>query len=544
MKYEFKLFSSLEKIFFKIPEHIPSYTKGSMLKNELYSFQLAMWVSQCIENRYYYKLEINSELKDFIKVYKVGFVPSIVNCITSNCDENYITTEPGIFPDPLYELEGDKVELFSNQARTLWFTVDAPGKSGVFPINIKLRDDEDNVICDVTHTLTVIDANLPKQTLYNTGWFHGDCIAVLHNVEILSDEYFELVRDYLKVYVKFGHNMILTPIFTPPLDTAVGTERPTNQLIDVFVNDGEYSFKFDKLFRWIDVCKDCGIEYFEISHLFTQWGAKFAPKVMATVDGEYKRIFGWETEAMSEEYQSFIDIMLGELTKALKSARVYEKCWFHVSDEPNDKNLEQYKHTKGVMLKYISENRIIDALGNYTFYEKGVITKPVVGLNYMTPFLDNNAKNIWGYYCVSQGKGVSNRFMAMPSYRNRILGVQLYKNNIEGFLQWGFNFWFSQYSKKVINPFADTNADGAFPGGDPFVVYPKVDGKIVCSLRLYVFYEALQDLRALQLLEELTDRKTVDELLCDIYRFETYPKSSDYLINLRQKINEKIAELI
>ena len=58
--------------------------------------------------------------------------------------------------------------------------------------------------------------------------------------------------------------MMLTPLFTSPLDTAIGLERTTCQLIDVEVKDGEYVFGFEKLKRWIDLCKKCGIEYFEI----------------------------------------------------------------------------------------------------------------------------------------------------------------------------------------------------------------------------------------------------------------------------------------
>ena len=63
--------------------------------------------------------------------------------------------------------------------------------------------------------------------------------------------------------------MRLTLVFTPPLDTYVGGERPTVQLVDVIVENGKYSFNFDKLKRWVDLCSKSGIKYFEISHLFT-----------------------------------------------------------------------------------------------------------------------------------------------------------------------------------------------------------------------------------------------------------------------------------
>ena len=95
----------------------------------------------------------------------------------------------------------------------------------------------------------------------------------------------------------------------------------------------------------------------------------------------------------------------------------------------------------------------------------------------------------------------------------------------------------------MIDPYRDTCAGGGFPSGDPFVVYP-LDGKgeVVCSTRLYVFHESLQDLRALELLESLTDRETVESILGDIRDFREYPRSNRYLVALREKINEMIKE--
>ena len=44
-------------------------------------------------------------------------------------------------------------------------------------------------------------------------------------------------------------------------------------------------------------------------------------------------------------------------------------------------------------------------------------------------------------YCVSQKRDVANRFIALPSVRNRVLGKQLFVHEAPGFLDWGFNFW-------------------------------------------------------------------------------------------------------
>ena len=138
--------------------------------------------------------------------------------------------------------------------------------------------------------------------------------------------------------------------------------------------------------------------------------------------------------------------------------------------------------------------------------------------------------------------------MSMPSARNRIYGVQLYKYDIIGILHWGYNFYNSQHSYEHINPYQVTDSGNGFPAGDPFLVYPGADGHPEESIRMMVHYEALTDLRALELLESLTSKEHVMGLiegdLDEPLTFKKYPKSDMYLIQLRNRVNREIAELI
>ncbi|MEH7251521.1 DUF4091 domain-containing protein [Neobacillus niacini] len=82
-----------------------------------------------------------------------------------------------------------------------------------------------------------------------------------------------------------------------------------------------------------------------------------------------------------------------------------------------------------------------------------------------------------------------------------------------------------------MDPFKNTDANYAFPSGDAFLVYPGEDGPIE-SIRLEVLHEALQDLRALQLLESLVGREQVLALLGEgLYyeiTFEQYPQEQEW----------------
>lgn len=539
---ETRVLSSLEKVFSDENLKAVQWDNGSMLSNEVYSFQVAYkWNYPKLNN---VQVNVCSELQPWIKTRKVGLIPSEMPCYADH-DDNVLRTAPGLYPDSLYPVDTDGITLLPEQWRSLWFTVDPNGqaKPGVYPIEITFQAPDESELGKAVFQLEVISASLPKQSLIHTEWFHSDCISTWYGLDVFSEKHWNLMEQYIKTAVDHGINMLLTPIFTPPLDTAVGGERPTVQLVDVKKLGDTYEFGFEKLKRWIDLCLTNGVEYFEFAHLFTQWGAGHAPKIIASINGKEERIFGWDTDATGDEYKSFLGQFLLELIGFIKKNGIEKRSYFHVSDEPSVDHLENYKSASKIIKEYLHEFPIIDALSNYEFYETGIVEHPIPASNHIEPFLENQVPNLWTYYCCGQYHDVANRFFNMPSARNRILAYQLYKFNIKGFLHWGFNFWYSQYSRYPIDPFCVTDAGYAFPSGDAFLVYPGENGPIE-SIRLEVFYEALQDLRSLNLLEEYIGRDAVlsviEEGLDSPITFSKYPQDAQWILKKREQINKMI----
>ena len=190
---------------------------------------------------------------------------------------------------------------------------------------------------------------------------------------------------------------------------------------------------------------------------------------------------------------------------------------------------------------------IMDALSDYKFYENGATDCPIPGTSHMGEFLKNNVPNLWTYYCCYPAKNGSNRFFSMPAARTRIIGTQFYKFNIAGFLHWGYNFYYNQYSYNLINPFLTTDAEGFAPSGDAFSVYPGTKGEPWPSIRQVVFHEGIQDMRALKLCEQLIGREKTMEILEDgiePIEFMSFPHDTEYLLRLRRRINKAISDNI
>lgn len=544
IRFETRCLSSLAKVFADRELTDQPTVKASSMLNEAFSFQVAFRANQLLRE---VQVRLDSDISDLVSVRKVGLAPSELP-IYADHDQSIISAEPGLFPDPLHPI-GDKegITALPGQWGAIWLTahIHEQVEAGVHQLRIQFETSIGEQLSEQYFDLEIIPASLPKQRLIHTEWFHADCLAVHYGHEVFSEEHWDMIERYVGTAVKHGMNMLLTPLFTPPLDTEVGGERPTVQLVDVVKTGETYRFGFDRLTRWVEMCDRSGIEYFEMSHFFTQWGAKHAPKIMAEVNGKSQQIFGWETDAAGEDYRSFLSEFLPALTEYLSMHGLEQRCYFHVSDEPNLNCLESYQQASRILNEYLPQYPIIDALSDYDFYEKGLVKHPIPANDHMTAFLDSGVPDLWTYYCCAQYKKVSNRFFSFPSARNRIMGMQLYKFNIAGFLHWGYNFWFTQFSRKPVDPFLVTDAGHAFPSGDAFLVYPGAEGPIE-SIRLEVFLEALQDLRALQLLESLIGKgetlELLEEGLSQPLTFTEYPVESEWLLSKREQINGMISE--
>src|SRR5690625_2347974 len=111
------------------------FTEGTALLNERYSFQIAFRSTSYLIRLI--KVSVESELKDYITVRKVGLSPAEY-VIQPDHDEHVLRSKSGLFPDPLYSLEEKTVNAVPNTWQSVWVTVelDDKVKAGKYPIDI------------------------------------------------------------------------------------------------------------------------------------------------------------------------------------------------------------------------------------------------------------------------------------------------------------------------------------------------------------------------------------------------------------------------
>ena len=312
---EFFLTGSLEKVFpDRRPKEWAEEEKLCILKGETPALQLVYYRKP--GGRYPAPPRFRCDVKGFpatVRLREVELAPSAFPCF-EQVDDNYLTTQPGLFPDILKPCPDGWFTPRAGQYRALW--IDFPDTSqvpaGEYRVEITLtpetegtRGNGQNWVLDesgrkalcvgrpLSLILKVSEETLPKQSLIHTEWFHADCVADYYHAEVFGEQHWKALEDQISLAAELGINMLLTPVFTPPLDTAVGGERTTVQLVDISEDEEGYHFDFGRLERWCSLCRKYGIEYLEMPHLFTQWGAEATPKILVRTNGGLKKRFGW-----------------------------------------------------------------------------------------------------------------------------------------------------------------------------------------------------------------------------------------------------------
>lgn len=536
---------------------------GSMLKNDTFSFQ-ALYRS---ENEYE---PVNMTAQSILPLgaWRVDTVAVVAPRSAPDCAA-YESDAPGLYPDILMPRpaapekkivktawgtlvrEKDTENLLNATNafyQSVWFTVNPEGKpmkAGKYKIKITLTDIKEpvTILGEETLTIEVIDASLPEQTAYYTNWFHVDCVCDMFGVKPYSNAFYRIFDEYVKNMVTHRQNTILLPAFTPPLDTAVGEERMNVQLVDAEKKPDGWTFGFEKMRRFVRHAKRHGIKIFEHSHLFSQWGAEHAPNIY---DKNGKRIFGFDTDASEAEYVGFIRAYLAEFRKFAKEEKIEKNVIFHISDEPSSEHLESYRAAHDSVAELLGGNPICDAMSDVGYYTEGLVDQPIFHVGHINDEIKESCSSFWLYYTGGE-KDTANRKISNTAAATRVIGVQMYAYNALGFLQWAYNYCYDQLSFGFGAPGSNPGIYKLFPG-IAYLCYPvSTRGKqtVVPSIREKLMAEAMDDLRALRLLESKIGRAAT-LALCEKHLGKidtrTVP-TGEALRHLRENVNQAIKNI-
>ena len=540
------------------------------LRNEPLSFQLAYRLDTEPNDKGHsadvpISVQVTSETLP-LQLYKIGNV-----CLAASECEDAPAGEEGMCPDRLLKrqacpeiikLEGERHIPFIEkdeplllpsclETRGLWITVNedgAPLAAGYHEVHIRVTSLwSGEVLREHSVTVELLDVLLPENDLIYTNWMHYDCLAECSGLPVWSDAYFELLGRYLRNAAKHGMTAVLTPAFTPALDTPIGHCRQNVQLVGVKRDKDGYHFDFSLLERFVRTARENGITWFEHCHLYSQWGLTSAINIFGEENGVQTQLFGWDTPAQDPEYVAFLRAYLPAFLKFAADMGIRDRLLMHISDEPSASQAESYAKARQVVKPLLGDLAVSDALSHYALYETGLVDLPIVNMP-KAPDFDGKCEKWMLYYTGGEGQPtVSRRLLPSAPWRTRILGVQLFRYDVMGFLHWGYNYYYGNMSYGLFDPVTEPGGYRNAPATS-YLVYPGKRGEPIPSLREKQMGMAISDYRALRLLESLAGREKAlavcEKVLGGPIDYLTLPKSGEQMEILRKAINEAIRAAI
>ena len=206
-----QIVSSLEKIFPNSGDNFSSFGFFSMLKNEKKSFQLVFKA----EKGEKIEFSVKSPLEKNMRFSYVKLIPAKLT-LPCKYDDYYLDSDRREFPDLLEPTERYSFNAKYDGLNSVWVQISGKIAAGSYESIFSCGDDSAIIKTEV------IDAELPEQELIYTNWFHTDCLMSYYGFSAFSQEYWKCTENFLRRAAEYGMNCVLTPLFTPPLDTKIG----------------------------------------------------------------------------------------------------------------------------------------------------------------------------------------------------------------------------------------------------------------------------------------------------------------------------------
>ena len=521
--------SSLKRVFPSSPAGAGERLELLAARNERVSFQA------CLRNLTpeVLKPQVSvSKAEDLgVVVRRVGYVPMAHHNTESEMEElDGIGHIPGYVPDPLFP--EDTAVVGPLESHAFWITVTIPedAKPGLRELDIRFTSGEET-IGKLTARIEVrpLVGRLP-QGLPVTHWFYADALCDWYHVEPFEERFWAIVQPYMRDVAEHGGSSLYVPLFTPPTD---GVKRPTQLLRVSTPSPGRYAFDFGDVKRWTELGRASGAQYFEWTHLFSQWGVKHALRIYRHNADRESLLWPPETPATSEVYRSFLAQFLPAFYAFLRSEGLLERSFFHLSDEPHgDEHLAAYRRARAMLKELAPWMKVMDAMSDIRYGREGLTDIPIPSISKAHEYAEAGLPS-WVYFCCGPRGSYLNRLMDTPLAKIRMAGWLFYRLGAKGFLHWGYNYWYKSQTQQLIDPFTE-QAGLAWPGwayGDTFLVYPGERGPLD-SLRWEVFAESLRDYGLLQAVGVQPE----DPLLAAVKGYADFPKTESWIREARRQI--------
>jgi len=523
-----------------VPSLIKKYKwVGTAWRGEKVSAQLLLWSKDPIQ-------QVECEFTDFVaengkiipaQIARARFVRFVITdeFACGCCDRKPEDFAAFLSADVL-----DNVAFYNMEGKTtrpVWITIKVPAlaEPDIYTSTMKLqsRGQETQTF---EFKLEVLPKILPPGTEWKFHldlWQHPYSVARVNNVELWSDEHWELLKPISKMLADVGQKVITTSINEKPWNTQTqyGFESMVNWKKK---KEGTWEYDYTTFDKYVEFMMDLGVKkqincyslipwthqlvYFDEesvqndtvnikpgSDLFVEMWTPFLKDFRVHLKDK-----GWDkitNYAMDESEAEDMEIMLGLMDR--------EAPEFGIALADNKKSYKRYPdHIKDLCVSYTAG--MIDPEDLVYRKEKG----------YPTTY----------YLCCMDS--FPNTFTFSPPSEAPFIGWYAMAAGFDGFLRWSYTSW-------PKDPLRDSRFR-RWSAGDTYLVYPGARS----SIRFERLVEGIQDAEKIRILREEFKRRGTDEARQKLellnktvaqFNILSEPESTEVLLNHGKKVLEELS---
>lgn len=380
----------------------------------------------------------------------------------------------------------EKMLLKKQNLTPVWLTARLPQDAavGIYKGNVNIM--VDNVkLGQLQLKINIVNKVLPKPTdwLFHLDlWQNPYAVARYHDVEVWSQEHFDLMRPVMKALAEAGQKVITTSIMHKPWN---------GQTFDYFESmiiwqktlDGKWKFTYDIFDRWVEFMMSLGIKQQINCYSMVPWNYSFQ-----YFDERTNSLQTLNCKPGETTYNEMWTAFLTDFAKHLK-----EKKWFDKTCIAMDERPMPVMKTVISLVKGIDKDFKIALAGLYYediekhLYDYCVSTDQTFPEEVLIRRAKENKVTTYYTYCADCKP---NCFTFSDPAESTWMALYATKLQVDGYLRWAYNSW-------VEDPLQDSRFR-QWPAGDTYLVYP--------GFRSSVRFEKL--IEGIQLVEKIRILRT------------------------------------
>ncbi len=489
--------------------HYPPHTvgkdswTGSAWRGEILNIQLKLWSNEPVQR---IRISVspllsqsgNEIAKENINIFPVRYV--LTDEFLSGCGWRDHDTIPAYIAADM--LDHNRIfNIDENTLRPVWLTIEIPEDSapGDYEGHVKISFRGGKGV-ELPINLKVYDLVLPPPSEWSFHldlWQNPFAVARYYDVELWSEEHWDILPPYLEMLAEAGQKCITASILYRPWG---------GQTFDHFesmiewnhLGDGVWEYDYTVFDRWVEMAMDAGITKQINCYSMVPWGNQ-----VRYFDADSSDFVTVTLQPGSEEYADIWKPFLLSFRDHLKGKGWVDKTMIAM----DERGIDEMRNMVALLNEVAPEFGIAYA-GNYleelnhALDDLCVHISPQLEKELISARVDKGMTTT--FYTMCARPEHPNNFTFSPPAEQAWLGWHAAARGFTGFLRWAYNSW-------VEDPLRDSRFR-TWPAGDTYQIYPGPRS----SIRFERLREGIQDFEKIRILRQYAVEKGQQERLNEL----------------------------